>query len=485
MLMSPKNRTYRKIVQGKFGLGIGVLLTLAILGGTIFLAREYLRQNLRTQIAGRDAHLLERLCQIPAQEDLPLMLSDDPLDQLSTVLEASQLSQLSGMLATRLFDPEGRQLHVFPPYAVSDGTLSRKDLIAMRELRPVSHFHPHKPLSDLLMDPMVMEADTLVPIHEVIVPLYLPDENRLLGIAQFILHGEDLAEEFARLDRNLTIYASAAFAVSGSVTVLILLLAFRKLQRTNDILSKRTEDLLKANQELALAAKTSAVGAVSAHLIHGLKNPLFGLQSFISQYSSNGKDGDGEWQAAISTARRMQTLVNEVVRVLKEEQGTAQYEMSLEELQGALMSKIGTPAREKGVILNFHWSGEGDLSNRDANLILLVLENLAQNAIQATPPGKAVTFKLAEAGEWLVLEIADEGPGLPEVIQNCLFTPVQSTKEGGSGIGLAISKQLASHLGAELDVAGTSPAGTVFRLSIPKKLIQRESCVSPSSSATF
>jgi signal transduction histidine kinase len=48
-----------------------------------------------------------------------------------------------------------------------------------------------------------------------------------------------------------------------------------------------------------------------------------------------------------------------------------------------------------------------------------------------------------------------------------LFEPVQSRKEGGSGIGLAITRQLAGHLGAELTLVSSSAAGTVFRLRLP------------------
>jgi C4-dicarboxylate-specific signal transduction histidine kinase len=48
-----------------------------------------------------------------------------------------------------------------------------------------------------------------------------------------------------------------------------------------------------------------------------------------------------------------------------------------------------------------------------------------------------------------------------------LFTPCKSTKEGGSGIGLAISKQLAHHLGADLELKTNSPGGCVFVLTVP------------------
>jgi len=52
-----------------------------------------------------------------------------------------------------------------------------------------------------------------------------------------------------------------------------------------------------------------------------------------------------------------------------------------------------------------------------------------------------------------------------------LFKPVRSTKEGGSGIGLALCRQLAAHLGAEIGLERTGPNGCLFVVSMPTKLI--------------
>ncbi len=69
----------------------------------------------------------------------------------------------------------------------------------------------------------------------------------------------------------------------------------------------------------------------------------------------------------------------------------------------------------------------------------------------------------------MVMEVQDEGTGVPPGIAARLFTPCSSTKQGGSGIGLAISHQLARHLGAELDLKQSSPQGCIFRLVLPRR----------------
>jgi signal transduction histidine kinase len=108
------------------------------------------------------------------------------------------------------------------------------------------------------------------------------------------------------------------------------------------------------------------------------------------------------------------------------------------------------------------------LPNRAANLVALILGNLVQNAVEATPNGKVVRLTLTQSSEQLLAEVRDQGNGFPP--ERNVFAPCQSGKEGGSGIGLAISKQLANHLGAGLELRESSAAGCVFILSLPASL---------------
>jgi signal transduction histidine kinase len=116
------------------------------------------------------------------------------------------------------------------------------------------------------------------------------------------------------------------------------------------------------------------------------------------------------------------------------------------------------------------FGGDAQFNNREANLIVLILENLLSNAIQATPSGGTVALEIAKDRDLVRCEVRDQGPGLPEHLKSRLFKPCQSTKAGGSGIGLAISKQLAGSFGAELELKSNTAAGCVFALAIPLAL---------------
>jgi signal transduction histidine kinase len=448
-----------------------VALSLGILAGAILLTMQQTRASIRAQIAGRDGEVLHAVARMTMPSELEgadvVGSMDDPANQLAVLLETSRLSVAMG---ARLFDTDGGFVGSFPGDMLEAG-IGPEDLRLLRDFKPVSHFHPATWLSDFFVPAALkdIDDDRRMPVLEVNVPLHVGKPRRLVGIAQFIIEGHSIAAEFARLDRHLLEQALMAFLAGGIVLVAAIAWSFRRLNHAHRLLAERTENLITANQELALAAKTSAVGAVTSHLIHGLRNPLAGLQNFVAGLGANLADHpDTDLQQAIAATRRMQTMINEVVGVLREEDGAGQYEIPVTELVEMISGKVQPLCRERGVGLVTSLQSQAILPNRAANLVALILVNLVQNAVEATPREKVVRLSLTQDGERLLAEVQDQGRGFPA--ERSVFAPCQSRKEGGSGIGLAISKQLANHLGAGLELSLNSPNGCVFVLSLPASL---------------
>jgi signal transduction histidine kinase len=448
-------------------------LTLGVLAGVIALTTLQVRQRIRAQIAGRDGEVLYAVAQMQYAEDVRDGLAgpiSDPGNQLTVVLKSAELK---GVMGARLFDAHGQFVEAFPPY-VGAGRLAPDDLPALKSLRSVSHFLPVARPSELFLTeaPRAGAGEATLPVLLVNVPLHVGDSGPLAGIAQFILEGHSIAAEYARLDRHLAWQALAAFGAGGGLLTVAFGWAFRRLRRAHERLAERTESLVKANQELALAAKTSALGAVAAHLIHGLKNPLAGLQSFVaSRHTALTAEPAADWQHAVASTRRMQALINQVVGILREDQAGTRYEVSLAELGEMLSGRLLPLARERGAEFTVTAQADAVLPNRVANLVTLILVNLAENALEATPRGRAVTVVIARRNEGLSCEVHDQGPGFPAT--QPLFTPCPSTKEGGGGIGLALCKQLAQHLGAALELRRNTPEGCVFALTLPLAQAER------------
>ncbi|MEQ9166965.1 MAG: HAMP domain-containing sensor histidine kinase, partial [Fulvivirga sp.] len=103
----------------------------------------------------------------------------------------------------------------------------------------------------------------------------------------------------------------------------------------------------------------------------------------------------------------------------------------------------------------------------DEQLMGRILSNLILNAIQAKSDDVAIDIVLTATRDKLLLQVKDNGPGIPEEIQGKIFIPNFTTKETGSGIGLAISKHGVEHAGGKIWFESLEDQGTTFFIELP------------------
>ncbi len=457
------------IPQTRRAFALGVNFALAVLAVTVFAGVMFVRGLVREQIVQRDAEALHATT-LMEQLDAAALNGNEVRDDAQIGFDAAVLaSRLKGVMGIRFFEPSGKFKDSFPA-TIQPKPLGREPARAVAALKPHTCFRPETPLSAVFIYlPQFATGNvTRVPTLEVTVPLHRRNTDKLAGAAQFIVEGQSIAAEYARLDRRLIEIGIGTFAVAGSVLVVMLWPAFRRMENLNRDLAVRGERLQRANEELALAARASAVGAISAHLMHGLKNPLASLSQFVSRRGHGDTASANEgWQDALTASRRMQSLVEQTLEVLGDARGEATYRLSVKELVTDVQKRVAAFASRRNVTVTAEAAGNCTLSSRTANLASLVLVNLVENAIEATPAGRVVSLTVAREAEHLCFHVRDEGAGFPEHLRQHIFLPCKSTREGGSGIGLAICKQIADHLGAKIELAESSPRGCVFRLELP------------------
>lgn len=439
--------------------------TLGIFALGILAVTLHLRLEIREDIARREGEILHSVAMmLQAEEDRTLL--DEPSVQLNVLLKTSRLK---GVVAARLFDAQGRLLSTFPTY-VSESALAATDLAILQQLHPVAR--PRQRAAHAALQAGAAPDEVPLDLYEIIVPLHTQEEPKLLGIAQFLLDGRGLATELRGIDQSLFNQAASVFFIGGALVAIALRWAFGRLQRAQAQLARRSRSLLEANRELALASKTSAVGTLSAHLLHELKSQLFGIQALLaSRRTSEAEKAEPAWRTAADSTQRMQSLIAQLLGVMRNEQGIAHhYEVSLQELAEIVTTQVLPTARACEVNFTAEVPSPGTVSSRAANLVGIILGHLAQNAIQATPRKKSVRLTLLGEPHGVRCEVRDEGRGFPAELRAQLFKPCLSTKEGGSGLGLALCKQLAGHLDAELELEQSTAHGCVFTLTLPENL---------------
>lgn len=445
---------------------VAIGLTWMVTGAVAVLGARSLGARVREQIVRRDGAVL--LAMARAQASLPM---DDPDALLAGEPFAMFVSigRFEGIVAARMFDSNGVFLASVPDH-VRERAVGDSEMAEVRAGRPVSRFRPAMTVDELFheSEPETVTAGARAfPAVDVLVPLPGPGGQGLAGVAEFILEGASVQQEFERLDHRLWRDVGVVLVLALGATGAVLGWAFGQVERSRRLLSSRTEDLLRANRDLARSARVAALGAVTAHLVHGLRNPVSGLHSFVSAGPEAGGGDNGAWEEAMEATRRMQATIGQVVRVLRDHESGLDYDARLEEVAEAVLARVRPAAEARGVSLEKVCVGTAVVDSRSAGLLALLLTNLVENGLDATQAGGQVRLRLEAAGDRLVAEVSDDGKGLDPSVRERLFQPQRSTKEGGSGLGLAITRQLALALGGGISLVATGPAGTVFRVEAP------------------
>jgi signal transduction histidine kinase len=108
----------------------------------------------------------------------------------------------------------------------------------------------------------------------------------------------------------------------------------------------------------------------------------------------------------------------------------------------------------------------------DAEQLGTVLVNLVVNALQAMeahprPEGHVLRAGVTAAADGLAIEVADSGPGVPEALRERIFYPFFTTREDGSGVGLAEAQKIVASHGGVLEHVPREGGGSVFRVHLP------------------
>ncbi len=218
---------------------------------------------------------------------------------------------------------------------------------------------------------------------------------------------------------------------------------------------------------------------------HDLKNPLttiLGGADLVKRACLPGTEMSEELHQVVhrmySKAMLMKKLIEDFLdmQTLKDGQITLSYDkVNLVRLVEQCVSTNGTHALKKSIQLELDTKDNIQEIYADADRVTQILENLIDNAIKFSMPGKNVTVVLCEGSKDISVKVIDEGPGLTEEDLQKLFqqySKLSNKPTGGeksSGVGLFIAKQFARLHGGDLVARNNdSGVGVTFELSLPK-----------------
>ena len=232
-------------------------------------------------------------------------------------------------------------------------------------------------------------------------------------------------------------------------------------------------------QELEVSRRLAAIGRLTAGVVHEVKNPINAMVVHLELLRGKLMAGGGE--AFGGAQRHVDILAGEMQRLDRVVQTLADFsrpmelhlrEHDLRQVVGVVMDLTAAEMQENGVQVTVHGPPEPMMVRVDAELIRQALLNLLLNGMQAMPNGGALQVVLRREHSLAVVEVIDEGEGIPAELLPRIFELYFTTKPKGSGIGLAMTYRILQMHGGTMEVlsdasADSAKRGTTFTFRLP------------------
>jgi signal transduction histidine kinase len=239
------------------------------------------------------------------------------------------------------------------------------------------------------------------------------------------------------------------------------------------------ESAAQLGQELEVARRLAAIGKLTAGVGHEVKNPINAMVVHLELL--RGKLTPGGTEAFAGAQRHVDILSGEMQRLDRVVQTLADFsrpmelhlrEHDLRQVVGVVMELTAVEMEENGVQVTVEAPHEPMMVRVDAELMQQALLNLLLNGMQAMPGGGALRVRMRREQQFAVVEVIDEGEGIPAEVLPRIFELYFTTKPKGSGIGLAMTYRILQLHGGAMDVrsnaeANSTERGTVFTFRLP------------------
>ncbi len=244
-----------------------------------------------------------------------------------------------------------------------------------------------------------------------------------------------------------------------------------ELARTMDGMLQALDEA-RSEREQSLERQREFVADAS----HELRTPLTSIQANLEllQATGNGTEDDHHAvESALASTRRMSGLVSDLLLLARADAGRriARTDVDLARIAAEALEEVEPLAAGREIRSQL----EGPLPLRgNPDELHRLVRNLLENAVRHTPEGSSVELIARRDGDQAVLEVLDDGPGIPDGMEDQVFErfvrgsgPADTTGGGGSGLGLAIVRAVAESHGGSVE-AGRSPSGGArFTVHLP------------------
>ena len=214
-------------------------------------------------------------------------------------------------------------------------------------------------------------------------------------------------------------------------------------------------------EELARLRPLAELGRLAATVAHEVRNPLAGISANAELLRESLSDPDDieSLDIILAEVERLGSLVSDLLHYSRERSAKAAHFDLV-----SIAKRCADLMRSDAAIVNVTMLVDGNgLAWGDSELSHQSLLNIIKNAVQACREGGTVTVTCSDG----MIEVRDQGPGVPEALQATIFDPFVTGRTRGLGLGAAVAKRCMQRQDGRVQLVDTGPKGSTFCLTWP------------------
>ncbi len=240
------------------------------------------------------------------------------------------------------------------------------------------------------------------------------------------------------------------------------------------------ESVRRIEDEIELSRRLAAIGRLTSGVAHEVKNPINAIVVHLEVLREKLRDMDPAARRHMDIIGKEIQRLDRVVQTLVDFTRPVELRLSEIDLRRMLEEVVALAAPEAerhGVAITQELPAEPLRVIVDADLIKQAVLNVVINGVQAMSQGGELKLAAERDDGVAAIEVHDQGPGIPPEIRDKIFNLYFTTKQAGSGIGLAMAYRVLQLHNGSVEFESHAGQGTTFRLRLPLGEVRREDTV--------
>lgn len=271
---------------------------------------------------------------------------------------------------------------------------------------------------------------------------------------------------FGHVHQEHSEHISPGMLSMGGILILVIGFFCYCLHLLAKLLRRREVELLRLQSKLKDDALLSALTSLAAGAAHELCSPLSTI-AVVAKELERRMQRIGESEA-LTDARLIREQVERCREILNDMSSPLRDEAHLPSLisMEQIKKEIEPACFARRPLVRLQWQSNVEHFRLSETLLLRILQNLIDNALDASKDGQEIELSFVSTGPLLEIRVVDQGEGIPHHLSSQATLPFQSSKSSGRGLGLFLVRSLAERFGTGLQIVSHPGRGTAVSLGL-------------------